>query len=92
MDWSRGLLVHYCDVFMSCLDSYSDGTQFTAEDQLMSRLCKMLNFSKSVLNKKKKPSVSWMAFFSKVHFSTIFLFRLTIPLREHKSCFQNNSK
>ncbi len=26
MDWGCELLVDYCDVFISCLDSHSDGT------------------------------------------------------------------
>ncbi len=48
MDWSD---VDYCDVFISCLDSHSDGTHalqrihFWASDA-------MLHFSKSVLMKK----------------------------------------
>ncbi len=34
MDWSG---VDYCDVFISCLDSHSDGRGFTAEDPLVSK-------------------------------------------------------
>ncbi len=30
----------YCDVFISCLDSYSDSTLFTAEDPLVRKWCK----------------------------------------------------
>ncbi len=30
LDW-RGLLVDYCDVFISCLDSHSDGTHSIGE-------------------------------------------------------------
>ncbi len=51
LEWC-GLLVHYCDVFISCLDSHSDGTHslqmihWWASDV-------MLNFSKSVLMKNQ---------------------------------------
>ncbi len=51
---SCGLLVDYCDVFISCLDSHSDGTHslqrihWGASDV-------MLHFSKSVLMKKQTP-------------------------------------
>ncbi len=50
LEWC-GLLVYYCYVFISCLDSRSDGTHslqrihWRASDV-------MLNFSKSVLMKK----------------------------------------
>ncbi len=36
LEWS-GLFVDYCGVFISCLDSHSDGTHSTAEDPLMSK-------------------------------------------------------
>ncbi len=51
LDWF-GLLVDYCDVFISCLDSHSDGTHslqrihWWASDVMM-------NFSKSVMMKKQ---------------------------------------
>jgi len=32
-----GLLVDYCDVFISCLDSHSDGTQSLQRDPLVSK-------------------------------------------------------
>ncbi len=32
-----GLLVDHCDVFISCLDSHSDGTHSLAEDPLVSK-------------------------------------------------------
>ncbi len=51
LDWC-GLLVDYCDVFISCLDSYSDGTH-----SLQSIHCwvndVMLYFSKSFPTKKQ---------------------------------------
>ncbi len=43
--------ITYGDDFISCLDSHFDGTQFTAEEPLMSDV--MLNFSKSVPMKKQ---------------------------------------
>ncbi len=54
MDWSG---VDYCDVFISCLDSHSDGTH-----SLQSIHCwdtdAMLHFSKS--NEETNSSTSWM--------------------------------
>ncbi len=52
----------------------------TAEDQLMSILCKMLNFSKSVLNKKKKiicilDGLRLSTFFNNFPFSTNYSFK-----------------
>ncbi len=55
MDWS-GLLVDYCDGFISCLDSHSDGThslQRIHGEQV----------SKSATIKKKKKSVSFLQIF-----------------------------
>ncbi len=53
LEWC-GLLVDYCDVFISCLDSHSDGTH-----SLQRIHCwagdGMLHFSKSVLMKKQTP-------------------------------------
>ncbi len=72
-----GLLVDYCDVFISCLDSHSDGTH-----SLQSIHCwasdVMLHFSKSVPMKKKKSSTSWLAW-GWEHFQLIFIFGWTIP-------------
>ncbi len=59
LEWC-GLLVYYCDVFISCLDSHSDGTH-----SLQKIHCRasdvMLNFSKSVpINKQMKlDHVGW---------------------------------
>ncbi len=46
------LLVDYCDVFISCLDSYSDGTHSLQRIHWWASDVK-LNFSKSVLMKKQ---------------------------------------
>ncbi len=47
MDWSSVLLADYCDVFISCLDSHSDGTHS------LQRIHVMIIFTKSVLMKKQ---------------------------------------
>ncbi len=36
LDWC-GLLVDHCDVCISCLNSYSDGTHSTTKDPLVSK-------------------------------------------------------
>ncbi len=46
------LLVDYCDVFISCFDSYSDGTHSLQRIHWWASDVK-LNFSKSVLMKKQ---------------------------------------
>ncbi len=48
MDWSH---VDYCDVFISCLDSHSDGTHSLQRSQQVS---KWYNFSKSVATIKQQ--------------------------------------
>ncbi len=57
LEWC-GFLVDYCDVFISCLDSHSDGTH-----SLQSIHCwdsdTMLHFSKS--DEETNSSTSWMA-------------------------------
>ncbi len=49
---SCGLLVDHCEVFISCLDSHSDGTHSSQRIQWGVNDV-MLNFSKSVLMKKQ---------------------------------------
>ncbi len=75
LEWC-GLLVDYCDVFISCLDSHSDGTH-----SLKSIHCRdsdaMLHFSKS--DEETNSSTSWMAW-GWVHFQHIFIFSWAIPL------------
>ncbi len=75
LEWC-GLLVDYCDVFISCLDSHSDGTHslqrihcWASDD--------MLHFSTS--DEETYSSTSWMAW-GWVHFQLIFIFAWTIPL------------
>ncbi len=47
-----GLLVDYCDVFINCLDSHSDGTH-SLQRIYWCGSDVMLNFPKSVLMKKQ---------------------------------------
>ncbi len=60
VDWNR---VDYCNVFISCLDSHSDGSHSLQMIHWRARDV-MLNFSKSVRTKKQThlKSSSWMAF------------------------------
>ncbi len=51
LEWC-GLLVDYCDVFISCLDSHSDGTHSLQRIHWWASDV-MLNYSKSVLMKKQ---------------------------------------
>ncbi len=51
LEWC-GLLVDYCDVFISCLDSHSDGTHSLQKIHWWASDA-MLHFSKSVLMKKQ---------------------------------------
>ncbi len=51
LEWC-GLLVDYCDVFISCLDSHSDGTHSLQRIHWWTSDV-MLHFSKSVLMKKQ---------------------------------------
>ncbi len=59
---SCGLLVDYCDVFISCLDSHSDGTHSLQRIHCLAR-DGMLNFSKSVPKKKQNQSTSWVIYY-----------------------------
>ncbi len=67
--------VDYCDVFISCLDSHSDGTHSLQRIHWWASNV-MLNFSKSVLM-KKQTGMAW----GWTHFQWIFVFVWTIPLR-----------
>ncbi len=75
LEWC-GLLVDYCDVFISCLDSHSDGTH-----SLQSIHCwdtdAVTHFSKS--DEETNSSSSWMDW-GWVYFQLIFIFGWTIPL------------
>ncbi len=58
LEWC-GYLVDYCDVFISCLDSHSDGTHSLQRIYWWVRDA-MLHFSKSVLMKKQThPHLEW---------------------------------
>ncbi len=71
MDWR--LLVDYCDVFISCLDSHSDGTH--SLQRIHWRACDvMLNFAKSVPTSTYQIAIGWL------HFHQILIFGWTIPL------------
>ncbi len=71
-----GLLVDYCDVFISCLDSHSDGTHslqrihWRASDE-------MLHFSKS--DEETNSSTSWIAWRC-VNLQQIYIFVWISPL------------
>ncbi len=73
---SSGLLVYYCDVFISCLKSHFDGTHslqmihWWASDV-------MIHFFKPVLINS---STSWIAY----NFQQIYIFGWTITLRHLK--------
>ncbi len=79
LEWC-GLLVDYCDVFISCLDSHSDGTH-----SLQSIHCwasdAMLHFSKS--DEETNSSTSWIRVRT---FSANLHFRWTIHLSDKMSC------
>ncbi len=74
VNWWTG--VDYCAVFISCLDSYSDGTH-----SLQTIHCwtsdVMLRFSKSVLIKEPKTSKSWVTW-GWLNLQQIFIFGQTI--------------
>ncbi len=81
LEWC-GLLVDYCDVFISCLDSHSDGTH-----SLQSIRCwasdGMLHFSKS--DEETNSSTSWMTW-GWAHFQQMFIFGWTIPFCFSSKC------
>ncbi len=67
MDWSG---VDYCDVFISCLDSHSDGTHSLQRIHWWASVV-MLHFSKS--DEETNSSTSWMAWgWVNVHFGWTF--------------------
>ncbi len=69
MDWS-GLPLDYCDVFISCLDSHSDGTHSLQRIHCWDSDA-MLHFSKS--DEETNSSTSWMAG-GWGHFQQIFMY------------------
>ncbi len=71
---SCGLLVDYCDAFMSCLDSHSDGTHSLQRIHWWESDM-MLNFSKSVpMKKQTHQHLGWPQVSANFHFGW------TIPL------------
>ncbi len=79
------LLVDYCDVFISCLNSNFWRHPFTAEYPMVSKWFEEVNFSKSISNKETNSSTSWMAL-RWVH----FFLSWTIPLTS--SCLVINQR
>ncbi len=73
MKWS---CVDYCDVFISCLKSHSDGTHSLQRIHWWISDV-MLNF-----NKETNLSTSWMAW-GRVHFLQILIFESTTPLKRY---------
>ncbi len=72
------LLMDYCDVFISCLDSHSDGTHSLQRIHWWSSDV-MLNFSKSALM-KKNASTYWSKFSANFHFWQNYSFK---PLQKN---------
>ncbi len=69
LEWC-GLLVDYCDVFISCLDSHSDGTHSLQRSHWWAS-DGMLHFSKS--DEETNSSTFWMDW-GWVHFQQFFIF------------------
>ncbi len=76
LEWC-GLLVDYCDVFISCLDSHSDGTHSLQRIHWWASDA-MLHFSKS--DEETNSSSSWMAW-GWVKFLANSHFRWTLSLK-----------
>ncbi len=74
MDWSG---VDYCDVFISCLDSLSDGTihcRASIAETLMQR-----HISTNLMKKQTHPDLLWLEYehiFSKCYFLVNYSFNL----------------
>ncbi len=79
LEWCR-LLVDYCDVFISCFNSHSDGTHSLQRIHWWARVV-ILKFSKSVSMRKQIHIylVSCMTW-GWVNLQQIFIFAWTIPL------------
>ncbi len=80
MDWS---LVDYCDFFISCLDSHSDGTHSL---HWWASAIASSKFSKFVPDEETNVSASWMVQFSANEFLTeLFLLIATVTSHDfHK--------
>ncbi len=75
LEWC-GLLVEYCDVFISSLDSHSDGTHSLQSIHWWDTDV-MTHFSKS--DEETNSSTSWMAWVG-AHFQHMFIFDWTVSL------------
>ncbi len=83
-----GLVVDYCDVFISCLDSFWRHP-FTAEDPLKSKWCDA-KFLQIGSDEETNSSTSYLAW-GWLHFQQIFIFGWTIPLMsQHTMGILNN--
>ncbi len=80
--------VDYCDVFISCLDSYSDGTHSLQSIHWWDSGV-MLHFSKS--DEDTNSSTSWMAW-GWAHFQQVFIFERTNSLKTVLVNVINNNK
>ncbi len=78
------LLVDYCDVFISCLNSNFWRHPFTAEYPMVSKWFEEVNFSKSISNKETNSSTSWMAL-RWVHFLFELNYSFNFKLFSNKS-------
>ncbi len=78
--WTRvcGLLVDYCDVFISCLDSHSDGTHSLQRIHYLASDV-MLHLSKST------SSISWMAW-GWGHFLQLSIFGWAMEVKSLTTC------
>ncbi len=90
---SCGLLVDYCDVIISCLNSYSDGTHSLQRIHWWASDV-MLNCFKSVLMKKQTHLHLGCSKFSAIfHFWVHYSFnRTSKPKENHRSTFAGNTK
>ncbi len=77
LEW-YGLLVDYCDAFIRCLDSHSDGTHsLQSEDPSVSKW--YAKFLQICSDEESNSYIRWMAW-GWVHSQQIFYFGWTIPL------------
>ncbi len=93
--WTGGLLVDYCDVFISCLHSHSDGTHsLQSIHWWVSDV--MLHFSKSVLMKKQThlhlgwPEDEYIS--ANLHFWVNYSFKAKAESSQHSAfvCLRNS--
>ncbi len=78
----------YCDVFISCFDSHSDGTHSLQRIHWWASDV-MLHFSKSVLIKKQQESWmvwGWVKSSANLHFWWNYSFKIWDGFEEHRFC------